>query len=160
MNTTDKTILAASKATAEVDDAESWEEEFAYQNTDGHLEEEDAGFYMEALYSLELLDKVSFFLHETCFLFWSMLLHFGSNFLKMLFAQNIFFAEQIFNFFTSCKLGFSEILFSASPFVTAAATTLVAGLWDHTDRNIFLKTVFNRWFSVGFQTIFVMLRRC
>jgi hypothetical protein len=83
-----------------------------------------------------------------------MLLHFCAHFLEMLFAEDILFVEQVFYFFSSGKLRFCEFVLS-SFVITTSTTTFVAS--DGANTHIFLKTVFDSWLPVGFESILILL---
>ena len=54
---------------------------------------------MENLNILKFFYEFSFFFHESCFLFWTMLFKLITNFLKMGVPKNIWLMEHIFDLF-------------------------------------------------------------
>ena len=102
MHTANEWVFTVSKTASEVKDAEAWIKELNNENTNGEIQKEDALIEMGSLNIFQLLNEVGFFLHKTGLLFWTMLLHFSSDLLKMLFAENILLFEKVFHFFSCC----------------------------------------------------------
>jgi len=112
---------------------------------------------MEALNTLEFFDKVSLLFHKSSFLFGSMSLHLCTNLLEMLFTENIFLLEKIFNFLSSSQLTLSEILFLTTSLAASSTSSLVARNGAHTGGDIFFEYVLNFWFPIRLQSILIML---
>jgi len=112
---------------------------------------------MEALDTLELFDEVSLLFHKSSFLFGPVCLHLCTNFLEMLFTENIFLLEKILNFFSSSQLTLSEIFFLPTSLAASSASSLIARDGAHTGGDIFFEYVLNFWFPIRLQSILILL---